>query len=389
MVIRKRPAEYYISRKSQLAPEADTDFLQQSPIRQIREAVDSDYKDYQKYAANISRSGLSIYDPVDAGNPDLWIPTPTLEALLSHSLVGLSLDGLPLRTRSRVLKECVCRALGYPAPRVFTRTHPRFPGQDFDTYIQKSDNLQIWNEDVNPTRRYVLIRLSANDVVQKVKVVTGAVLARLDKTGTLTQKYQARLTLGAKNTELVTPDDTTNLKPLLAQSARPRHFSSSPTSWPSPEALLPIAVVFERLGELVGVTFADTGFDQERNRGAALHQLVCTGLGYGAYHDTGQLPDVPNQLLEVKLQTSPTIDLGLVQPDSEGPLAMPQVAGVTVRHCDLRYAVFYAVTDGEAVTITHFFLTTGEAFFTKFQQFQGKTVNKKIQIPLPRGFFEH
>jgi hypothetical protein len=33
-------------------------------------------------------------------------------------------------------------------------------------------------------------------------------------------------------------------------------------------------------------------------------------------------------------------------------------------------------------------LTTGESFFTRFTQFQGKVLNKKLQIPLPRDFFD-
>ena len=49
--------------------------------------------------------------------------------------------------------------------------------------------------------------------------------------------------------------------------------------------------------------------------------------------------------------------------------------------------MFYAVTDGKTVTLTHLFVTTGEKFFTRFRQFGGKVINGKIQIPLPRNFF--
>ena len=103
---------------------------------------------------------------------------------------------------------------------------------------------------------------------------------------------------------------------------------------------------------------------------------------------TGGIQDVRHQLLEVKLQTSPTIDLGLVRPDSEEALDVPNIDGRQIRHCDVRYALFYAETDGEHVTLTHLFLTTGEKFFSRFPQFQGKVLNKKIQIPLPADFFE-
>ena len=53
----------------------------------------------------------------------------------------------------------------------------------------------------------------------------------------------------------------------------------------------------------------------------------------------------------------------------------------------MRYAIFCAHTDGARVTLTHLFLTTGAAFFDRFPQFQGKVLNKKLQIPLPSDFF--
>ncbi len=161
----------------------------------------------------------------------------------------------------------------------------------------------------------------------------------------------------------------------------------SPVDHPAHGLILPIAEVFERLSSAVGRSFPDAGSDQERNRGAALHRIVCELLGYADYRDDGRFPDVRNQLLEVKLQTSPTIDLGLVRPASEEPLDVPQIAGTQIRHCDVRYALFYAKTDGVEVKLTHFYLTTGESFFTRFPQFQGKVLNKKLQIPLPSDFF--
>ena len=339
------------------------------------------------YVEAIRRSGLTIYDPIYIGDPELWIPTPELEELLNAGLAGISLVGLPLRTRSKVVKEHVCRTLGYPVPSSFKKTQPRFPGQFFDTYAQKSNNLQVWNEELAPTRRYVIIRVSEADVITKVKVVTGDSLALLDTTGTLTQKYQARLIPGAANAELIAEDDTYLLQPLVLRGVNLGEIAS-PINDPQPAQLLPIREIFERLQTLIGEGFADIGYDQERNRGAELHRHVCHHLGYADYRDDGRFPDVRHQLLEVKLQTSPTIDLGLVRPDSEEALDVPNIDGRQIRHCDVRYALFYAETDGEHVTLTHLFLTTGDKFFSRFPQFQGKVLNKKIQIPLPADFFE-
>ena len=95
----------------------------------------TDVRNPERYVEAVRQSGLSIYDPIEMGDPELWIPTPDLEQLLNAAMTGISLAGLPLRTRSKVVKEHVCRALGYPIPSSFKRTRPRFPGQLFDTYV--------------------------------------------------------------------------------------------------------------------------------------------------------------------------------------------------------------------------------------------------------------
>lgn len=273
------------------------------------------------YAEAIAASGLTIYDPIEIGDPVLWVPTPELEAMLDEGLRGISLAGLALRTRSKVVKESVCRALGYPVPASFKKTQPRFVGQMFDTYAQKSNNLQVWNEELSPSRRYVILRVGEADQIARVKVVNGEELAQLDTTGTLTQKYQARLIPGTASEELVSPTDTDALLPHTRAGANLAQ-TVSPIDHPAHGLILPIGEVFERLRGAVGRSFPDAGWDQERNRGAALHRIVCELLGYADYRDDGRFPDVRNQLLEVKLQTSPTIDLGLVRPASEEPLVL-------------------------------------------------------------------
>ncbi len=338
------------------------------------------------YKHAIQSSDFDIYSPIEVGDDCFWIPTQHLETLLNQALTGLNLDGLALRTRSKVVKMAVCEALGYPVPKTFKKTQPRFFGQQLDTYTQKSNNLQIWNEELSPTRRYAIIQISDQDIVLKVKVVNGQELALLDTTGTITTKYQAGLITGVDTHELVSSQDTPPMLPYVRSGAT-FATSISPVDEPWCGALLPIQEIFERLSTLVGLSFVDPGMDQERNRGAALHRLICECLGYSRYEDKGQFPDVRHQLLEVKLQTSPTIDLGLVLPSSEDHLDVRQLGDHHPRHCDTRYAMYYAQTDGKQVTLTHLFVTTGTDFFTRFRRFEGKVTNGKIQIPLPRNFF--
>jgi len=159
-------------------------------------------KNPEDYINAIRESGFTIYEQITIGDPDLWIPTDALENILNKELVGISVEGMALRTRSKFVKERICDALGYPIPKSFKKTQPRFLGQQFDTYTQKNNNLQIWNEELSSTRRYVLVRISAEYLVSEAKVVTGDMLAKLDTTGTLTTKYQASCVLGDVACEL-------------------------------------------------------------------------------------------------------------------------------------------------------------------------------------------
>ena len=336
-----------------------------------------------EYCQRIRESGLTIYDPIEVGS-NLWVPSTDLESILATGLSGFDASGLALRTRSKVVKEEVCRVLGYPVPKSFKKEQPRFPGQNFDTYIQSRDNLQIWNESISPIRRYVLIRPASDGKIKTVRVVNGTDLAILDRTGTLTQKYQARAEAGTDSLELVSAVDTENLCTLVSETMD--LSDRSPVSFPK-DSVLSIASLFSALSPLVGMEFEDAGIDQERNRGAKIHEHACRALGYMSYADDGRFPDIRNQHLEIKLQTSPTIDLGLVTPDSTELLDMPKVKGVKLRHCDVRYAIFMGETDSKTVKITNLILTTGENFFSRFTQFGGKVLNKKLQIPLPKDFF--
>lgn len=346
----------------------------------------------QDYKTAIEQSGKDIYAPIAVGD-ELWVPTPQLEELLDQGLFGLDLSGLPLRTRSKVVKASVCRALGYPVPVSFKKTKPRFPGQALDiTGLKKPNtpkniNFQVWNEQLSPTRRYALAQIDENFRVSKVKVINGQELVLLDTTGKITTKYQARLTPSAADHGLISLHDTPTIVPHLAAGLR-FDASTGPTDDPVSGSLLPITEIFYRLSRLIGLTFYDPGRDQERIRGAALHRLVCEALGYRRYGDNGRFPDIRHQLLEVKLQTSPTIDLGLVAPDSLEFLDIPHIGLTPPRYCDTRYAVFQARTDGRFVLLDKLYVTTGADFFTRFRRFEGKVQNGKLQIPLPKDFFD-
>jgi len=325
----------------------------------------------------------SIYDTPHIGGKN-WLSKDQLEVQLNKGMKGLNLSNLPLRTRSKVVKQAVCRSLGYIPPETFRKTKPRFPAQGLDVYTQKSNNLQIWNEEIVPDRRYALVRVDENSVVTYVRVVTGRYLEVLDTTGTLTRKYQAKYPSEVVQSCLLS-EDVQQLERWIAPGMT-KATSTSPVQPPEVGKVMSIRAVYDALLRIAGKTVSDRGADQERLRGAILHREVCRALGYEAYEDTGGFPDVLNQLVEVKLQTSPTIDLGLILPSSSDLITGIETLGI--RHSDVRYAIFYGGVVPRGVQIHHLLLCRGASFFQHFNQFGGLVQNLKLQIPLPKDFFE-
>lgn len=337
------------------------------------------------YPKNIQESGMSIYDIISPYDPQLYIPTQELEILLSNSIVGVSLAGLPLRTRSKVVKQEICKALGYPIPKSFRRTRPRFLGENFDVYTQKSLNVQIWNEDIDNNRRYVFLKVDDNDTITNVRVISGDQLIHLDRTGTLTQKFQARMNSYHKN--ICSNLDSKTIEQWTLTDSSTNLSSVNPNDYPRKDQLLRINELYRRLLPLVGKSVSYLDATQERNRGAELHAMICKHIGYTVFEDDGTYPDIGNQLLEIKLQTSPTIDLGLHSPeDGEAIISV----GSTIFHSeDIRYAIFDGTVHGNHVILNNLYLVTGEDFSNYFQLFKGKGTNTKLQIPLPSDFFNN
>ena len=331
----------------------------------------------------IGQLGFDIYEPL-AEHPHVVYTSAELEALLRHELVGEVFDA-PIRTRAKLAKQAVAAALGYPVPASLRNTKPRFPGQDLDVYVQQRNNLQVWNAEVNPTRRYAVLGLDASNRVMAVRVVEGAELATFDRTGTLTSKYQAKRRGDGLGSKLVSAEDTppfiTELSPVDDLSAEVLR-AMAPVEMPKQGSVLSVAALHEKLLRLTGCQLPDS--PSERRRGEQLHRLACQVLGLGSYADTGRFPDIVCQALEVKLQVAPTIDLGLITPDSEEPAV---TLSPRLRHCDTRYLVAYAVREDAALRIQHIVTTTGADFFEEFRRFGGLVQNRKLQLRLPRDFF--
>ncbi|TMN87006.1 restriction endonuclease [Pseudoalteromonas phenolica] len=343
-------------------------------------------KNAQRKVENIKKSDYSIYDSIDIGDPNLWLTREELVAILNQKLKGMSLANFALKTRSKEAKKLVCEALGFPTPNSFKRVKPSFPCLQFDIYVQKRNNLQVYNEALAAHRKYVLIRVDKNSIISEVKIPLGSEVIFWDRTGKLTKKYQATFGGDHLQTSLLIKKDTSSLS-LLATNEIIDLSSKSPTEDPKNKELYSAVSLFERLKTLIGTEFEAPKIDQERKRGDKLHSLVCKVLGYEQFSDLGKYPDLKHQLLELKMQTSPTIDLGVALPNSQSALDLEKVNGNQITHRDIRYGIFYGEINDTKVKIRSLLLTNGEKFFESFNRCGGIVVNKKKQLTIPKNYF--
>lgn len=337
----------------------------------------------KRIRSNIEKSQKTIYEKLTPKDKDLWLGDQELEYLLRSSLLGNSYEGQANRTRSKSINQDICRAMGYPVPKSFKKTHPRFVCQNFDKYAQQSNNLQIWNEEITPTRRYCLIILNDKNIVINVLILSGSTLQEFDSTGTLTTKYQANLINDYNESTLLSSQDTENIQNVFGEfNTLATH---DPAAFPTTNSIMSIEELFNHLRLLEGKSFKITG--KERTDGDILQGIVYKQLGYTQYNENGQLPDLMNQLLEIKRQTSRTIDLGLFKPDDQEELNIPAINGYVPKVEDLRYAIFYCSVDDTQMTIDKVFLVTGKDFFKYFHLFSGNKQNKKIQLHLKKEYW--
>ena len=243
-------------------------------------------------------------------------------------------------------------------------------------------NVQIWNEEIDSNRRYVFVKVDADDIITGVKIINGDELAKLDRTGTLTTKYQATLNDFGES-RLLSEEDTKRVNEWCGTSIDLSCIR--PNAWPSKGNLLSIKELFSRIKRIEGKLLPHLGYLQERNRAAELHQMICEVLGYRSYEDDGTYPDIFNQLIEIKLQTSPTIDLGLHSPIDDMPLF--EVNNQEFWSSDIRYVIIDGIVESSNVFIRYVHIVNGCDFTKHFPLFGGNVRNAKIQIPLPPDFF--
>lgn len=143
--------------------------------------------------------------------------------------------------------------------------------------------------------------------------------------------------------------------------------------------MLPIEYIDEQitdklLGEKLDVTLST------KQRGQQLERLVAYQLGYKKTKEMldGGYPDIRNQMLEVKVQDSPTIDLGKYSPQFEEQIN----SDFTTR--TIRYLI--ALTDSKSGSIDGVVLCPGEELGRNFTYVAEKSF--KCQRSIPMSFFD-
>jgi len=335
------------------------------------------------------------------------------------SLIGTSfhLSGKP-RTDGSSLRKLVSNALlsSGISPEVdagnfeFIPTKkkgvPRLIREMVDTYIVTSGdsyNLQVWNRYPNSQSalvkymngevirskdiRLIFIKIDTeNELIDSIAILTPEYIeTTFGKFGKPTIKHQLLILPKQRETIIKNENSILSFRDTKNLTYRIRHtYESTPANMlrePDFNDLFSIQLLVEMVAKkLIGKTLET--YDT-KNRGQALERLVLQLLGYSEenlHSLAGGYPDIPNQLLEVKVQDSPTVDLGKYSPETE-ELVMED-SNVTTG--DIRYLI--ALTNPQTNIIEGIVLVPGERLGEIFTYVSDTSF--KCQRSIPMSFFE-
>jgi len=282
---------------------------------------------------------------------------------------------------------------------------PKITREFLDTYIittGTSYNLQVWNR--IPAAETLLIKYESGeslkcDDVRFVLVRIDAIKNKIDSIFILTPKYieekfgkfgkptvKQQLLISKKVREEIYERDDKIMS--FADSKRLTYFirhdylppKSNMVEEPDVSNLFSISLLKKIVAErLIGFKLDAAA---TKNRGQALEKKVLELLGYHVKEKDllyGAYPDVRNQLLEVKVQDSPTVDLGKYSPEKEEVI----IEEPKLTTFDVRYLI--ALTNPKTEVIEGIILTPGEKLGELFSYVS--TESYKCQRAIPMSFF--
>lgn len=270
-----------------------------------------------------------------------------------------------------------------------------------DSYIVTTGdnyNLQVWNRFPNTSNalirynnnqsikckdiRFVFVKIDPDTKkIQSIVIATpDYIVKKFGIFGVPTIKYQM-IVSDIKRNEIINgttscyfKEDTVNMQQYTSgKFTTPKHRLSDP---PQKGEILSLQCIKEKVSSLVGtrLVVSDT-----KTKGQFLERVVANLLGYKTDDPlVGGYPDIPNQLLEVKVQDSPTVDLGKYSPSN--PVVINDSMNLTTE--DVRYLI--ALTDENGM-IEGIILSPGSCLGDAFT-FVSNT-NYKCQRSIPMSFF--
>ena len=348
----------------------------------------------------------------------LALSTPTQLARRLETLIGRKypLTGKPRTDGSNIRKLVATTLLNHPLPEPASNQDymivppgkkgvPKILREFIDTYIVttgNSYNLQVWNR--NPASESVQVQysngsvLSAKDVrfifvpvdpitetISSIVVLTPDYIeVNFGPFGKPTIKHQLIISGSMRDSILsLQPPvfigtDTNRLNELVTSSfVKP---TASIHDAPQPGMIFDITLLEAKLSKhLLGMIIPP---DATKTRGQTLEKIVARLLGYTTSNKllAGGYPDVMNQLLEVKIQDSPTVDLGLYSPQFEETL--PAMRNITTR--DVRYLI--ALMDSDESRIAGLIICAGGDLGKHFTYVADESY--KCQRSIPMDFFK-
>lgn len=282
---------------------------------------------------------------------------------------------------------------------------PKIIRELIDTYIVTSGdsyNLQVWNR--IPASNSLLIKYESGESLkcldvrfvfvkidmQLFKVSSIVILTpdyielKFGKFGKPTIKFQllisskARKKICENEERILSFPDTKRLSYFITHDYTPPR--SGMLEEPEISNLYSINLLKKLIAErLIGQTLNSAS---TKNRGQSLERKVLELLGYSMNENgflCGGFPDIRNQLLEVKVQDSPTVDLGKFSPENE-EIVIPDKNITTF---DVRYLI--ALTNPKTNIIEGIILAPGEKLGEIFTYVSD--VSYKCQRSIPMNYF--
>ena len=282
---------------------------------------------------------------------------------------------------------------------------PRLLLELIDTYVVTSGdtyNLQVWNRIPNGNTplvryyngdtitaqdiRFVFVKVTPeNEYIESIVILTPQYIEEhFGSFGKPTIKQQLlvsnilRQKIVNELGGLYFAEDTLDMKHNVSDIYKMP--SSNSDEFPHEGDLLSLEIIKEKVAKpLIGqlLDAPDT-----KTRGQLLEKKVIELLGYGEYSKlVGGYPDVPNQLLEVKIQDTQTIDLGKYSPQFIEKFEKD----INLSTGDVRYLI--ALTNADTKCIDGIILCPGKELGVAFTYVSDKSY--KCQRSINMTFFDN